>query len=146
MKECYTCKEKKQVEDFYKDSSKNDGLSYQCKSCLKKRHTKWRESNPDKISLYKKNWAESNPDKIRAASRKYQRKQMNENRSSFNEKSVKMYRHIKNKVTDGYVKMTIVGGLECVGRNDVPAVLVELKRNEIKAERKIQSKNDEGHK
>lgn len=35
MKKCCTCKESKELTEFYKNKSKKDGLAAQCKSCKK---------------------------------------------------------------------------------------------------------------
>ena len=49
MKKCNKCKQNKDLSKFHKNLAKKDGLSYQCKSCLKEYHRKHYSLNKDKI-------------------------------------------------------------------------------------------------
>ena len=48
MKVCSTCKEEKALEEFNKNKSKKDGLSYSCKTCTRKHQKSWYNSNTSK--------------------------------------------------------------------------------------------------
>ena len=42
QKQCYTCCETRPTAEFYCDKAKKDGLSYECKGCLKRRQYAYR--------------------------------------------------------------------------------------------------------
>lgn len=50
MKECSTCKIKKDVKDFSKNDSKKDGLCYQCKKCQAEYNVQYYEENKEELS------------------------------------------------------------------------------------------------
>ena len=47
-KVCVTCKVDKPASDFYKAPIKSDGLSWECKDCVKARVKRWGENNPER--------------------------------------------------------------------------------------------------
>lgn len=51
MKQCYTCKETKNTQEFHKDTQKLDGLSSYCKVCLLSKNKKRRSSIPRNQSI-----------------------------------------------------------------------------------------------
>ena len=44
-KQCSTCKEDKPLSDFHRNSSKQDGYQYSCKTCMKVYHKSWYTTN-----------------------------------------------------------------------------------------------------
>ena len=84
MKRCARCKEEKEFSQFYKNSSKKDGLQTRCKVCTKKyeknnrekilaRKRKYHEKNREKIRATQRKYRENNKEKIRVAHRKYRK-------------------------------------------------------------------------
>jgi len=74
---CSICKIKKISNEFRKDRSRKDGLSYRCKDCMsikdkiryknniekeRERANNYRKENPEKIKEYQKNHYKENPD------------------------------------------------------------------------------------
>lgn len=45
-KSCHSCKKTKLSTEFYKNSRHNDGLSSECKECVKKRVREWKSKRP----------------------------------------------------------------------------------------------------
>jgi len=71
MKTCTQCHQEKQLSEFYKNSSRSDGYSNQCKSCEKERKAKSYLENREQILKQQKIYKTENPDKISVNSRKY---------------------------------------------------------------------------
>jgi hypothetical protein len=61
-KRCNKCKKEKPFEDFNKDKSRKDGLSYRCKSCQKTLHSNHYKKNTKERCLQNKEWYEKNKD------------------------------------------------------------------------------------
>jgi hypothetical protein len=127
MKKCRTCEEEKPATEFYKLTKSKDGLNGQCKGCYNARIRKWRKDNPEKRAAFKKKWRAENPDKVNAMQRRADKNNA-------------------DRLTDGYVRNKIVQGIEGLDHSDVPDIMVELKRNEIKIERLIKFKKNESNK
>lgn len=82
MKHCSSCNTKKEEEEFYKDSSKEDGLRVRCKDCDKK---------------YAKDFYSKNANSSRAKMRKYAQKNKEERQkyfSSWKEKNLEHYKEL----------------------------------------------------
>lgn len=126
MKTCNTCKQDKPISDFYKLKKNKDGLNNQCKACYNARIRKWRKKNPDKRKAHKKKWRADNPEKVNAMQR----------RAGRNDTA---------NLTDGYVRKRIVQGIEGLSNEDVPEIMVKLKRIEIKTDRLLKIKKNESH-
>jgi hypothetical protein len=60
LKKCSKCGFEMPVTDFYKNVSKNNGLSSHCKNCTKKINAKWTLRNNEKVSEYNKEWRKNN--------------------------------------------------------------------------------------
>jgi len=124
MKTCKTCKEDKEESEFYKLKKSKDGLNGQCKTCYNLRIKAWRKKNPEKRAAYKKKWRAENPDKVNAMQR----------RAGKNDAA---------NLTDGYVRKKIVQAVNGLSAEDIPDIMVELKRNELKIERILKIKTYE---
>jgi hypothetical protein len=64
MKICGKCKQNYPESNFYKDKHKKDGLSWDCKECVSKKHKKYR-TNSDIPKICKQKWQKNNPNKKR---------------------------------------------------------------------------------
>ena len=60
---CTKCKIEKELTDFFKLKSSNDGYNRWCKNCLNEKNNKWRENNRDVVNQCSKNWYQNNKDK-----------------------------------------------------------------------------------
>lgn len=61
LKQCSSCKEWKDENEFHRNKREKDGLNYECKICTSKRAAKWRKNNKDRI------WANTTIHKHRKA-------------------------------------------------------------------------------
>lgn len=52
MKKCNKCGLKKPLNEFHKYSRNRDGLSHQCKTCVRAYQAKWRQKNPELVKTY----------------------------------------------------------------------------------------------
>jgi hypothetical protein len=59
-KVCTKCSLEKNINEFYKDSSKYDGYACACKECCIKHRNKYRKENKSKIKEYYQNYYKSN--------------------------------------------------------------------------------------
>lgn len=73
-KACCKCGEHKDLIGFYKNKSTKDGLTPDCKECVKARVKKYRDDNPDTVKKQKKEYYENNKEKVAASSLEYKRK------------------------------------------------------------------------
>jgi len=67
MKTCNTCKIEKELSEFNKDKSKNDGLHTQCKSCKKEYAKNNKDKRNERIKIYYQN----NKEKINEKRKEY---------------------------------------------------------------------------
>lgn len=61
---CHKCQLEKPVCDWYKNKSKIDGLSTECKTCSQNRNKKWRTNNTQRLYDNYKKWKKNNQNKI----------------------------------------------------------------------------------
>lgn len=80
---CCCCKETKDISQFNKNKSKKDGLSTECKSCIKIYKDEYRKNNAEKISISKKKHYEENKEKVLSKCAEWK----NSNREYHNKKS-----------------------------------------------------------
>ena len=71
MKKCSTCKEDKELSEFHKNKSREDGLSHRCKHCARESVRKHYIKNRERVLEYKKIYFKENIDKIRERKRRY---------------------------------------------------------------------------
>lgn len=74
VKLCLKCKEEKPTPEFYKDKTRNDGLSPYCKACRKVEQKEDRIKNKDKRYAQQRRYVAANPEKVKKWSRNYQEK------------------------------------------------------------------------
>lgn len=68
---CIICEKELHGSLFYKDPSRNDGLSNRCKTCDLEQTNEWADKNRDKSNTIKRNWEKNNPVKANASSRNW---------------------------------------------------------------------------
>ena len=73
MKQCTKCLQYKNQKDFYRDKKALDGLTHNCKECLKYYSRKWARENPEKNCKQSIKWAKNNRDKINKYTKKYRK-------------------------------------------------------------------------
>lgn len=64
MKNCSTCKVGKPTTDFGTDKRRRDGLSCQCRECMRNSYRLWARSNPEKVQAKKRRQWRSDSDRI----------------------------------------------------------------------------------
>lgn len=85
LKICSKCKISKQINEFYKDRSKKDGLRTSCKACDTKTSKEWLGKNPGYLKKYykdnlkkskarSKEWAKNNPEKVKERQKRFKEK------------------------------------------------------------------------
>lgn len=148
MKRCQKCKIEKPLDAFYRSSSSKDGLQKRCKQCqhvdsaerAKKnpaKHaeavTRWRKNNYEKYKAYRARWAREKPE----VSQKWQREHPEEFRALNNRNKAAAC----ERLADSYVRHLIAKKVGC-SNADVPAELMEAKRELLKLKRKIKEQSD----
>lgn len=95
MKVCNCCKAEKSSTEFFKDSSKKDGLSTLCKPCKYAAHKKWVAAHPEKMRAYKDVYASVPENQVKKNAQ--QRKARSDNRDAYNAKSRAYYAENKDR-------------------------------------------------
>ena len=70
-KKCSKCHIVKDISEFGKHKSHNDGLRSECKACACKVANKWHKENPQRSKTNIVKWRKANPEKIKACSDKH---------------------------------------------------------------------------
>lgn len=73
MRKCGVCQEVKELEFFYKDSSRASGASTRCKSCLRKNYTERRKKNGVKMIEVRRRWRDENREKLQEQDKLYRK-------------------------------------------------------------------------
>ena len=68
---CLKCKGDKTTLDFYKDSSRSDGLHPYCKTCNEVKRKAWYAANKEKALQHTKDWIKNNKDRKKEISRNW---------------------------------------------------------------------------
>jgi hypothetical protein len=66
MKTCCRCKVEQETTEFYKHSGKKDGLSLECRTCIKERANKYYKENTEKAKNKVKQYKKENNHKVNA--------------------------------------------------------------------------------
>lgn len=94
QKRCNKCGEWKRKDNFYKDSTRLDGLQYVCKSCHNKRTSAWGENNPDRRRETRTNWRAAHLEQAKEAGRKCYQAHAEQRREY---RRIKYYENIENE-------------------------------------------------
>jgi hypothetical protein len=103
MKVCIKCKQEQELDHFYKNKNKKDGLGVWCKDCFKKylSNNPYYQKNKDKVKQYYqdnkdriKQYYQDNNNKVKIKNKIYQQN----NKEKFNSSSKKYYQKNKEKV------------------------------------------------
>ena len=97
MKQCSQCKQQLSKDQFNKDSSRKDGLCYQCKGCIKKNnqgkkestkihHQKYNQTNAAEIAKKRREYDRKNAERIKVRRKRY-REQHREERATAEKKN-----------------------------------------------------------
>lgn len=96
MKKCRTCKEEKELEEFYKLIKDDEVLHRRvCKGCFSKSRDTYRKANREHSIAYGTAYREANKEKIKALHVKY----ASENRTLLNYK-MRLWRMAKKQLTE----------------------------------------------
>lgn len=128
MKNCAKCKQSLPDEYFYKDASRPSGLRTSCKACSKSA----RNTDRDRERY------QANKEACIAYGKAYYRA----NKSKGKENAKRSFKRAVDELSDAYVKHTIIK-FTSLRREQVPQVLVELKRLEIAIKRKAKDVTNE---
>jgi hypothetical protein len=83
-KKCTKCEEHKELAEFHKDTKSNDGLAYNCKSCVRKRKKEWYKANAAHARSTTKEWVKNNYERAQASKKRWE--EVNIERVKANEK------------------------------------------------------------
>lgn len=72
-KKCCICKEDKNLSEFSKDKSREDGYTYQCKKCRRQRYKKYYKDNRDVILSREAEGRKNNIEQVREKEKKYEK-------------------------------------------------------------------------
>lgn len=77
---------------FYKNKSRSDGLSGECRACLRVRYDEWRSANPEKAKAATNRWRARNSDRNKASKVKWRAENLERVRSTARRSTlVRMY-------------------------------------------------------
>lgn len=144
------------IENFGRDSSKKNGLTYQCKKCRNRYAQRWREKNRDKVRFQDKFWKMKHPDVIfksrerwREANPERHRKIIEEWRRNHRDRiriqaRIRRRYHVRH-LTDVYILRLI---RDTTGRKKekISKEEIEVKRIELverRAKQKMKKRNDD---
>ena len=71
MKRCYKCGETKLKTEFNKNKTKRDGVTSECRSCIKEYLKIWRALNIEKTAVLSKQWYDKNRERKQKAMQSY---------------------------------------------------------------------------
>ena len=66
---CIRCKQNKELIEFHKDSSRNDGVQRTCKSCQRNQNRAWQQNHREHRRKYDKEYYTKNREKIKITKR-----------------------------------------------------------------------------
>ena len=90
-KVCNTCKEEKNVCEFYKNGDSRDGLRSNCKKCQNKNSENWRKNNKEKSDEIQKRFLNKNPGILYKYSKKWKDKNIDRVRIQHSKRNKERY-------------------------------------------------------
>jgi len=141
MKTCSHCKIEKPLTEFYKNKSKNDGASSNCKVCDLERTKKWKVANPDKRREFNREWAKRNRDVNRKSAAKHYIENKEKILARHKERHKKTYTKEKGQAHHKSCYARLIDSVVCKAFGavvcEVPKELIEAKRLQLKIVRKL---------
>ena len=92
---CLNCKQEKFLNNFFKNKTTKDGLSYWCKKCCSEYHKEYRRHNKEKLKENMKKYHQKNKEKMNAVCKEYYYK---------NQERMQEYRQKNRKKKSEYMK------------------------------------------
>jgi hypothetical protein len=141
MKTCQKCKQEKPFGDFYRCSSRSDGLQTRCKACQNEetRRRMARPHNKKKQAARTLAHQKAHRDQFNKYRREWAKRSYAKDPKKWQEASDKYMERMRAILGDAYVKALIAKQVGCK-RGEVPAELVSAKRAYIATKRLIQEK------
>lgn len=144
-KTCTLCKKEKEITLFGKSKSFKSGYNSRCKECLYEKHRQFREANPS----YRREYYLANKEKSAENSKRYYAEHR-EHLYALHRKAAKknpelMRAYIKKSETKGRTELCdtyirkMLSQYSTIGRADIPQILVEAKREQLKLLRSIKN-------
>lgn len=96
MKVCCKCKESKDISEFYRQKSRKDGLSPECKACEKQRKLEYYNNNLEHVRKNKRENAEKNKEKRH----EYQKRKYHENIEESRQRGRDKYNRFRDKIRE----------------------------------------------
>jgi len=117
-----------------------------CKACVCLRAKEWDKKNPERVKETDRKWYQNNIEKVRAKGRSHLKKLREKNPDKLKtrlKRTREWHRNSVNNLNDYYVKQKIIrrgknGKLRC---SDIPASLVDFKREVLKLKRAIKEQS-----
>lgn len=133
-KKCYMCGKILSLDMFYRNKTKSDGLTSECKKCAKTRTKNYALNNPEQIKAYRKEYHQKNKDQIIAKVNKWQqenpeRTRENKRRSAENLKEQRTSKLKTRYHSDEKFKARIKANMKRYTSSD-KGRLKELEKNE----------------
>ena len=104
IKYCNICKTQKPLSDFYKCSRHKDGLSSNCKDCVRKMNHIWWEKNREIGIKKRKEYYSLNKDKYREYSRRQKRVYTEEQKEKAKVRRAEYYKNNLEKIKESHKK------------------------------------------
>lgn len=147
-KTCKACRKTKTIELFPKNKKYKNGYEARCKECIYAKQKEFRKANPN----YRHEYYLANKEKNNAQSAKWfkenkeyiqqkRKKQRQTNPEAYRVYTKKYEDKSRKELTDTYIRKTL-SQYSTIGRADIPQVLVEAKREQLKLLRSIKNGKD----
>lgn len=118
-KRCESCGDNKPLSDFNLGGS-IDGHSVHCRICVREKNREWFDTNRDRMKAYRQ-----------------------QNYDHLYECAKLRSQALVNDLDDGYIRRLLVGRSRVIKASDIPAELVEAKREQLRILRFINSQEDQ---
>lgn len=98
LKRCSVCKDWLPLNLFYKNKTRKDGLTYQCRSCTKTYDHEHYKANKEQHRIQAKKWHKANRERIRALAELWRKNNPEKVRESSKKANAKRYATIKGRL------------------------------------------------
>lgn len=148
-KECTGCKAVKPFSEYHRRKKGRIGIMSKCKDCCRKKTANWRANNRRRHSEIQREYVRrqkaTNPSGWKTTTATYSKRFRTNNKA----KVLEWARVYKNKCTSDlrapYLRRLIRDQTKrSIGLDDVPLILIELKRNALQLKREIKNLTTHG--